>query len=208
MATQMKPGVSSELIEKLLNNPRQFGDPRLHGNGFIQLDLAKDLWLHVWASWLPRQQVSVEIHDHRYDFWSIVILGTLVNTVYDTKTGDGYQIYKAMQREEGEDTELVPADIHGEPATVDIAIRHSDVIRAGNHYTFKALDFHETNHQGLTATIMRKTQVHVNIPLVLCPVDKTPDKEFNRHNHDTEQLWKTIELVVDRLQVRTSTGRW
>jgi hypothetical protein len=38
--------------------------PRVHGNGFIQLDLPDGKRLHVWDEDIPRQKVNTSMHDH------------------------------------------------------------------------------------------------------------------------------------------------
>ena len=54
--------------------------PRVHGNGFIQLDLTDRRRLHVWGDHrIPRQSVPSTIHDHTFSFKSTIILGQLVH---------------------------------------------------------------------------------------------------------------------------------
>lgn len=175
----------------MLDNPRQFGDPRLHGNGFIQLDLAEDVRLHVWADYLPRQEVDTQIHDHRFSFDSTVLLGTLIHTVYDLVPGDSYRLYLATLRK-GQDTELVLLD----GGSVGFNLNAEYRIKAGESYSFQALKFHSTGHQGITATIMCKTETVNHVPMAACPVGLEPDNKFNRYSFSTEQLWKTIEHAV------------
>lgn len=47
--------------------------PRVHGNGFIQLDVTPRTRLHFWSPEIPRQKVATPIHDHVFGFVSYVI---------------------------------------------------------------------------------------------------------------------------------------
>ena len=56
---------------------------RVHGNGFLQLDLPDDCRLHIFAHpALPSQRQSTHIHDRRFGFGSKVLRGRLVNVCY------------------------------------------------------------------------------------------------------------------------------
>lgn len=82
------------------------GNPRIHPNGFIQLDLdhVADGWhashqrghsggtrrLHIWnppGVQLPRQDTVNEIHDHVFDMKSTVIKGVLEQCLYEFVIG-------------------------------------------------------------------------------------------------------------------------
>ncbi len=79
--------------------------PRVHGNGFIQLDLTDRTRLHVWHPSVPRQKVATQIHDHVFSFESCCIVGRLINVVYkfiELSPGDAmaeFCIYTSKVRE-------------------------------------------------------------------------------------------------------------
>ncbi len=53
---------------------------RVHGNGFIQIDISSLTRVHVFGHPLiPRQLTPTPIHDHRFGFHSMVLAGCLVN---------------------------------------------------------------------------------------------------------------------------------
>ena len=56
--------------------------PRLHGNGFIQLDLNGKDRLHVWHPDLPKQEFPTPIHDHKFSFKSHILYGELTHIEY------------------------------------------------------------------------------------------------------------------------------
>jgi hypothetical protein len=133
--------------------------PRVHGNGFIQLDMARDVRLHVWGDpRIPRQKTFCQIHDHIFSFDSELIVGQLINIWYDTELvigGHGaYKIYEPFPRG-GQDTGLKDTG-----HTVDIFQKPPVLLRTmhpfADHYHMKWGEFHETIASGPAATIMHK----------------------------------------------------
>lgn len=185
-------------IDKARREGRQ---PRVHPNGFLQLDLDPDpnlpqrkRRLHIFDDRLPRQVVRTSVHDHIFDMGSFVMKGTVINDVYKLVLDeDGeFEVYKAQEAKCTE-TNLVPT---GERVRMEIA--RSTYIRMGMSYTFPAFEFHDSRHEGVTATIMTKEQVRVGTPRVLVPVDAEPDNSFSREEQDIDALWALIEETFPR----------
>jgi len=179
--------------------------PRVHGNGFIQLDLANGKRLHFWGHPdIPRQVRPTPIHDHTFGFQSWCLRGRLVNIVYDLiDAGIEYQVYRVQDRN-GEDTELVPTDcmVGVMPMKVEVivpAMMSSDwCVSMPSTYKMGSLIFHETFAPEPTITCMEKTHKREGaIPHVLSPTGVEPDNEFNRHTHDPKLLWRIIEEMMD-----------
>lgn len=168
--------------------------PRVHGNGFIQLDLADGKRLHVWDKNIPRQEVDTSIHDHAFGFHSKVICGTLINITYDIESNDKgiYAVYTPIRVEGTEDTKLAPT---GE--RVHLVTRESGKYPTGSEYYFKPLMFHETGHIGTTATIIEKTERLDVEPRVLVPWGDQPDNSFDREAFNPEHLWMFIEKALE-----------
>ncbi len=191
------------LLEKFLTSPRDFGPPRLHGNGFIQVDLDETTRFHVWDLSLPRQKVSTQIHDHRFDFESHVLLGTLnhdvytVYTVLDPHLPQHYRVHVAEVRE-GPDTMLTPTS-----STVSVVHTDHLELAAGSFYTFPKYKFHESGADQLTATMMSKLHVDpTHNPRVLVPLGEKPDNDFNRYGFQESELWDMVENAVDLIKLR------
>lgn len=168
--------------------------PRVHGNGFIQLDLPNGSRLHVWDDDIPRQSVNTSKHDHAFGFESRVICGTLINIEYEIrKSPTGFYVVHIPQRKEGtEDTKLVST---GERVVLRV-VGHRKY-SAGQSYKFKPLVFHDTWHNGTTATIMTKTTRLDVEPRVLVPLGQEPDNDFDRDAFDPNLLWPFIERALD-----------
>ncbi len=177
--------------------------PRVHGNGFVQLDLTKTARLHIWGDpRIPKQAVATPIHDHVFGFESTIIVGRVISLTYHVtprEHGD-FRVYVPEIRE-GEDTILMPTDVtvNIEPARVATTNWNT----ALQKYTFSIFEFHEMLIPEPSATIMVKdgptlAQGAMTSPRVLCPVDKVPDNVFNRYDADEDLLWRIIEDTLKR----------
>ncbi len=174
--------------------------PRVHGNGFIQLDLndSGTKRLHIWHEDIPRQVVATPIHDHVFDMRSTVLTGTLIHEELEPRdpapfhTGT-HQIYRAQQEPGTQNTILVPDE-----GNVALDIVQRLVLGEGSVYTFPAWKLHTSDHVGLTATVMEKVNAPETYgrPRVLVEVGSEPDNEFKRDGFDPETLWPFIDQVA------------
>lgn len=171
--------------------------PRVHGNGFIQLDLNDDgtKRLHVWDADIPRQEVATPVHDHVFALRSTILRGTLIHTELLAVEDDNgsHRIYRAEQTPGTQNTILVP-----DKGTVNLVLKQRLILDKGSIYTFPAWELHQTNHWGLTATVMDKIDApkEYGRPRVLVPVDSEPDNDFHRDAFDPETLWPFIERAL------------
>lgn len=170
--------------------------PRVHNNGFIQLDVTDDVRLHVWGDpRIPRQKTYTPIHDHVFKLKSRILVGRLINLRYDiipTQYGD-YTIYQAECRY-GHDTELKPTEIK-----CCVSTRYAELIQVNTRnreYYMPACEFHETVATGPAASLIKKEQsafFETAKPRVLVPLNSEPDNEFDRYTAAPEEtLWQII----------------
>lgn len=184
--------------EKFLNIERiksyAVGPPRVHGNGFIQIDLNIDARINVWGHpRIPRQIVASQIHNHRFSFRSVVLCGALVQQMWNqglhgTLDMDAYQ----PQVREGEDTILI---LNG---FVRMEMGMTSHLLEGDSYEMIRYAFHETFVNQPTITFMEKTAPGPEAATVLLPPGKKPDNDFNRHHVMPEaDLWQIVSEVID-----------
>jgi hypothetical protein len=178
---------------KLLAKGRR---PRLHPNGFIQLDLTDNgsTRLHVWPDIsLPAQKTSHPIHDHIFDMVSTVISGKLMNKMYESVPGNPSHELHVAERINGNDTILAATGLRGQLHT-----KRVDMIQTGQSYFVPAHHLHETIHLGLAATLMTKTSTpeRGDRPHVAVPIGVEPDNDFRRETIDEEVLWSIIERAT------------
>lgn len=184
-------------------------EPRVHGNGFVQMDLSDTVRLHVWGDpRTPRQTQPTPIHDHVFGFTSRIFRGRLVNLPYEivpTNEVGTYHVYTCVPRVR-DDTGLVrdsnsPVPVYARPCYPNVVSAYGS---GGEFYCFPAYQFHETfTPDGVAVTVIVKhgptmrQDPHVDRrPRVLVPVGRQPDNDFDRHSFDPALLWRIIEDAV------------
>lgn len=84
--------------------------PRFFGLGFIQLKISDEQRVHFYHPSLSANVPDEELHNHRYDFESEVLLGKLINEIWAFEPDDsGSQVRVKVSCEQGvdvPDTEL------------------------------------------------------------------------------------------------------
>lgn len=180
------------------------GKPRVHGNGFIQVDLDEEFRLHVWGHpSIPRQSVYTPIHDHQFEFKSIVLKGLLLNEVFEwwPWRGGSFKVYQAqatgpantLLRDTGERGHLVLAHYH-----------LLEGVEAGGlgptTYEMRPGQIHNSTALVPTVTVIRKqgkTLSQGGPPSrVFVPEGREPDNTFDRESHSPFFLWNIISEVM------------
>lgn len=177
--------------------------PRVHGNGFIQLELTESIRLHVWPDHtypIKKQKVDTGIHTHRFSFKSTVISGELVHITYRfhmIRDGSNLILGRPTHRlyTPGDDERLKPTEMIGQLSLLDKLI-----LKPGDEYTFNAGKFHATLPVAdLSATLMEKRSVGTGPVYVVCRIDEGPDNEFDRDTDNSEIfLWGIINEALRR----------
>jgi hypothetical protein len=203
----------------LVDRARERGAvPRVHPNGFIQLDLADDgtrvapARLHVWPDRtdIPRQSVVTTIHDHKFNMRSSVVKGRLVQLRYPVSVAPSHsrsgfmpgwrfthEVHVATEhpdpeRAKNRETILGPTGVF-----VHVGIPSTEIVEAGRSYAQPRYTFHDTAWHGLTATIMEKGKEDSSYnPRVLVPIGHEPDNSFVRAHVDLDLCWNYIERAV------------
>jgi hypothetical protein len=192
------------------------GNPRVHPNGFIQVDLipAGEDWhasyqqghsgatlrLHIWNPAdheLPHQETVNEIHDHVFDMQSTVVRGQLQQMLYGvlvgTKWHNTHELYRAVY-DKASSSRLEPLGVKGVLKT-----QSGFTIDHGETYTQPAFTLHDSipYELGPVVTVMQKTVVYSGFATVVCPIDIPPDNAFDRAAAAPEDyLWSAIEASI------------
>ena len=165
---------------------RQGRKPRVHGNGFLQLDLDDVRRFHIWGHPLiPAQKTPTPIHDHTFTFESEVIVGVMVNDLfrYEVTSPNRFthRVYRAQVRE-GEDTMLVAENAWDSWGELKFLGRHE--LLPGASYTLTPEAIHESSVKGLTLTVITKHGKTLSqggsSPRVFVPKGVEPDNSFHR----------------------------
>jgi len=191
-------------------------NPRVHPNGFIQLDIAdvEDGWdeskkrghsgaavrLHVWnppGIELPRQKTVNEIHDHVFDMKSQVLVGRLKQSLYSfvlPPAGDDAEIHRTHEKWRAVYDKASSSRLEATGEIGRLQHQISFWIGPGQSYEQAAFTFHDSTPDGLVVTRMIKTEVHDGDAHVVCPVGHNPDNSFDRAKAaDPDLLWEAIK---------------
>lgn len=132
--------------------------PRVHGNGFVQLDLSETVRLHVWGHpSIPRQKTDTPIHDHRFAFSSLILKGAMTNNLYEMMAPRNVHAMKATHREhravvrDRQDTVLEFTGRY-----VHLAPRTAITYRPGDSYAMRIGEIHESIVHERTITVICK----------------------------------------------------
>ncbi|WP_205299420.1 hypothetical protein [Paraburkholderia sp. Cy-641] len=175
----------------------------LHGLGFLQLQLAANMRLHVWHPELPRRSCfeHSSIHDHRFGFESRVLVGTQINHIYWPSRAAGAETHTAYLHE-GERTPF-----GNRPWLPDYQLTvvksHTEVVPAGKQYSMDPYVFHSTEpaDDGRVATLMTKTFEGRRGAHSLCAIGVDPDADFDRNQLSEHRMWEFVRDVLGDIAV-------
>ncbi len=173
----------------------------LHGLGFIQVQLGAEQRLHVWHPGLPRRRCweASSIHDHRFGFDSLVLVGRQINRTYAFEPC----LDEAQQTHIGYLHEGPRTAFGNRPWVPHLRLRQSMIVSreevvAGQTYHMLPYVYHSTEPggDGRVATLMRKTSEASEGAHSLCLKNVEPDADFNRFQLAPSQLWPFVEDVL------------
>ena len=164
---------------------------RVHGNGFIQLDVTPSRRLHFWGHpSIPRQKVACPIHDHVFGFHSRVIKGEIVNVTFlDDVIGFDYEVHGVVYKE-GEGTILEPRTIRDSrvPELCGLRVVSVEHVSKFNSYGVRAGEIHDAFAYVPTITSLDKLDAEFigasTGARVFIPFGTHPDNEFQRDDFD------------------------
>lgn len=182
-----------------------------HRNGFDKIVLASaggaglKLVLHVW----PRQDLPDEdhIHNHRWDFASVVLAGALRLDVYEPDhAGEPYSVMRYRSLPGPGNCELEP------DGTMTVSVHASATMAVGSDYTWSADMLHRAYGVPgeMTATLIvqgraRRSDTSVLVPAQRVGAEKPGVQAVRRLRAD--QLRRTLAtLVPDQMQQAWEIG--
>lgn len=178
--------------------------PRVHPNGFIQLDLEEPeesarghsgavRRLHVWPEEgaIQAQESDNSVHDHVFDMHSTVLRGELEQVLYWPNLAHGgqptHEVYVARYSRASAST-LAPSGV-----LAHCVISSTHRVRAGADYWQPAFSFHDTQAcERPLVTVMDKRRVFEGDARVLVPVGQQPDNSFDRLLESEDDLWSIL----------------
>jgi hypothetical protein len=185
-------------IDDLRTKADSYGtDPYWFGLGFIQLKLNDTARMHFWLPEIPRPERE-EIHNHRYDFSSIVLAGHLMHEVWHLDAVKSQTTTVQEQDWEIFETNCAP-NKEGTVETVtpcSITKMGEFSLGAGSIYAFPHTSFHTT--EGTRFAITHLTRV-LPKPLEYASVVKRRGAETTcpfKEKLPTDLCWQYIEAAL------------
>lgn len=189
--------MTTKTIRRLLKSDLR--NPRVHPNGFIQLDLTDRRRLHLWHREIPRQKTRTPLHDHVFDMQSSVLSGRMINIEYTIAFTCGVDDADLKVYEPN-------PDVGGLVETGERAVelrRDLTLHEAGSSYSVHRGEFHESIPAGPAVTVIKKSNIASNgqSPCVLIPQGREPDNSFDRYDALTRDAINTFidNLVTDEV---------
>jgi len=165
--------------------------PQWFGLGFIQMKLNDVERIHFWHPDLSADTPEEELHDHRYEFTSTIIRGSLTHETWEfVSDPDGDHVMVQVACEPGVEVPPMPLG-RG-------CIRRSGAytMQAGSNYTFAPDDFHRVR-SSRAVTLLRRGPKVKDYARVIKPVGQPTVCPFSRTISEHE-LWEYIaDLMAD-----------
>jgi hypothetical protein len=123
------------------------------GLGMLRCYVTRELMIHVWDSRLRNPGVS-DVHDHPFDFTSLVVAGRITNQKYEKYesglTPDDSMNYKEVEIQCGVGNPSPPRDV------ILLRLGLPEVIRGGQSYSQRASKVHHSLAEDGTITLVSR----------------------------------------------------
>lgn len=155
------------------------------GLGFIQLKIDERWRLHFYSQFLP--QITEDIHNHRYDFSSRILKGSIVNILWQEKTGNTH-----LMVNESCNPDIAAPKLNKVCGVEKISMK---TYKVGDRYSMKDSMFHQVfaNH---CITLLDRTDYKKEFAQVVLPQGKESVCPFSKKVDETE-LWKIMKEMTE-----------
>ena len=180
---------------------------RLHGNGFLQMDVCPNWRLHIFHPDLIQfgQKTRTPIHDHVFDMTSHVLYGKLNHLHYkmlypEISSHGEFNVFSVKY--DGNRTQESTLKLHFvDPVIFKLLAEYE--MSEGSIYKFKAGEWHESSSKDLTITLIHKSEAKVNLARVACPIGSFPDNDFKRNSIPKYVTDKYRTILEEKVKIET-----
>lgn len=168
----------------------QGATPKWFGLGFIQLKLNEHERMHFYTRKFSANVSDEEIHDHRYEFTSTILKGTLEQHFYifqDNPEGDWEKTKVSCDPENPHDGKSVWGDVQWLTC-----VSHPK----GSRYTIHPHTFHRVISTDAITLVERGSFDRSNLATVIRPFGATEACPFKANQPSEEELWGEIERML------------
>lgn len=135
-------------VAKIIEHPHSY-EWTLQGFGMLRLYLSRDVRLHVWSPQHAVEDVSV-IHDHPWDFESLVLCGSIRDIVYREAIGVPTHSGQRIRCGAGGHADGVQSDVR-------LFVESDETFAPGQIYRRSTDQLHESIPEPGTVTVITRT---------------------------------------------------
>lgn len=161
---------------------------RYFGLGFIQVNLKNTRErIHFYSLDTKPTADKEEIHDHRYNFTSYIIYGSITQSLYLPIDGDEFFV-KLSHCKQG-----IPDEYIGK---VNVELIDTQTFNAGDVYRINSSFFHTVEASDCITWLHRKEQVKDYARVLV--KEKTDYCPFQSHLTEN-QMWEIVDIMIKKL---------
>lgn len=196
---------------------------RHHGLGMLQAEFSEDLRIHIWHPALVNPGMAWPrcVHDHRFDLTSAVVLGEIIDvpcnvqevphpfTASLSKSQQWVGIYEIEHAKNQDLMVKNPSGPQGQKgcSTATSAkllnkgyVEATGIERqsAGWEYRIRRREFHTTRIEGLTITVVHRSNFDDRLARVLCAIDSDVSAVSGIVRDDSLAHTRLVSNVIDQ----------
>jgi hypothetical protein len=163
------------------------------GLGFIQLKLGETSRLHFYTGELPAIVPQEEIHNHRYDFRSVILRGALKQTFFDATFSQQNPTHECVFescKPPGQESEPEPLSL---PCQIEKLA--SVTLLSGSEYRIDHNTFHRVEALGECITFLERSKIRKQFAQILRPIGAEKVCPFSKEVPEA-QLWEIVEQML------------
>ncbi len=159
------------------------------GLGFIQLKINKEYRLHFYTPELPPIVPKEDVHNHRYDFTSMILKGIFTQEIYGIVSNENTHI----TREESCNPD-VKCESTGIPCGIKLISRQT--YYPGSKYWIDHDAFHRVVNEGECITLLRRTDYKKKSANVIREKNENCVCPFSQKIEEGK-LWHIVEGMLN-----------
>lgn len=159
------------------------------GLGFIQVVLNKEDRIHFYTDRL--ETTNDDIHTHRYNFKSTILMGSFTNNKYRLIPGDTH----FLKNESCSLDRIIENDIS---IPVSIELLESKTYKEGDSYDMFFNELHSVSYTNDTITYLHRSEIITDYAQVIFEKNSEEICPFSNKIDDDDILWSIIEEMIKK----------
>lgn len=165
-------------------------NPHYFGLGFIQCKINKYERIHIYhPDLMPIVNIEEEVHNHRYDFESTILLGSITNKKYEFIEGSKQTHF--LQNESCNETIKVENN-QNKYGTINLI--SEDTVNVGESYFMRYDEFH-TFQTTQCITYLKRSDYKQDLAQVIRPLNNEIICPFSKKLKE-EECWEIINKTL------------